>query len=286
MLRITRVGRVAGVVAALGTLGGCASQSKERLKVLEAENVDLRQHATTLEGQVRDAQAAQDRALAEVQRTEEEKAALQAQAVASVQARELLAQKEADLAAAQARLEAANRELAARSRPETTVAATTGALDPQLESLRKELMVRLERFHVTGVDVDVRTAQDGTRNVAVVLQNSFRAGGSTLSYNASAVKAVVGLGKLIAESYPGARVSVEGHTDADPIRKSKWESNEALSLARAEEVKRILVQAGVSEGQVAAVGQGARRPVSRGATDRAKAQNRRVEIYIHTDGPR
>ncbi len=91
----------------------------------------------------------------------------------------------------------------------------------------------------------------------------------------------MGLGKLVAESYPGSRVTVEGHTDSDPIKKSKWDSNEALSLARAEEVKKLLRQAGVGDNRVSAVGMGARQPVAKGATDRAKAQNRRVEIYIY-----
>ena len=153
--------------------------------------------------------------------------------------------------------------------------------NPSLEAFRTDLQRRLAQYHVTGVDVDVRTAQDGQQRVALVLQNSFRAGSASLSYNAAAVKAVVGLGKLIAESYPGSRVTVEGHTDADPIRKSKWDSNEALSLARAEEVKKLLRQAGVNADKVSAVGMGARHPVARGTTERAKAQNRRAEIYIY-----
>ena len=156
--------------------------------------------------------------------------------------------------------------------------ATSGT--PQLEAFRRDLQARLAQYHVTGVDVDIRTAQDGRQRVAVVLQNSFRAGSATLASNPSAVKAIVGLGKLIVQAYPGSRVTVEGHTDADPIRKSKWESNEALSLARADEVKKLLRQSGVSDGGVSAVGMGARQPVAKGATDRAKAQNRRVEIYI------
>ena len=80
---------------------------------------------------------------------------------------------------------------------------------------------------------------------------------------------------------PGSRVTVEGHTDSDPIKKSKWDSNEALSLARAEEVKKLLRQAGVGDNRISAVGMGARQSVARGSTERAKAQNRRVEIFIY-----
>jgi flagellar motor protein MotB len=161
---------------------------------------------------------------------------------------------------------------------ETTMLARS---NPQLEAFRNDLRGRLQRFGVSGVDVDIRTAQDGQQRVAVVLQNSFRPGSASLSYNAAAVKAVVGVGKLIGESYAGSRVTVEGHTDSDPIKKSKWDSNEALSLARAEEVKKLLRQAGVGEAKISAVGMGARQPVAKGATERAKAQNRRVEIFIY-----
>jgi type VI secretion system protein ImpK len=194
-----------------------------------------------------------------------------------------LAQVETDLKASRDRLEAANRELAARSAPPPSP-TKAWAGNAQTEAFQADLRSRLAQYHVTGVDVDVRTAKDGQQRVAVVLQNSFRAGGASLSYNTSAVKAIVGLGKLVAESYPGSRVSIEGHTDADPIRKSKWESNEALSLARADEVKNILVRAGVSPSRVASIGQGARQPISTGSTDRAKAQNRRVEIFIYPNG--
>jgi flagellar motor protein MotB len=169
-------------------------------------------------------------------------------------------------------------DLLAKARP-TDVRPVESS--PQLEAFRSDLQRRLSQYGVKGVDVDVRTSQNGERRVAIVLQNSFRPGNASLSYNASAVKAVVGVGKLISESYRGSRVAVEGHTDADPIRKSKWDSNEALSLARAEEVRKLLRQAGVPEGNIQAVGMGARNPVARGATERAKAQNRRVEIYIY-----
>ena len=43
---------------------------------------------------------------------------------------------------------------------------------------------------------------------------------------------------------------------------------------------KLLRQAGVPDGRVSAVGMGARQPVAKGATARAKAQNRRVELYI------
>ena len=276
-----RFSMVAGAVVVLVTATGCSSKLKERNSLLAAENADLRQRTADLEGQYAQTAAENDRAQAEVAR---QQAALhQAQALAAQNQNQnaayqaQLAQMNQDLAAAVARADAANAKLLANLKPDMPSRSGT----PQLEAFRRDLQARLAQYHVTGVDVDIRTAQDGRQRVAVVLQNSFRAGSATLASNPSAVKAIVGLGKLIVQAYPGSMVTVEGHTDADPIRRSKWESNEALSLARSDEVKKLLRQAGVAEGSVSAVGMGARQPVAKGATDRAKAQNRRVEIYIY-----
>lgn len=270
-----------GAAIVLVVATGCSSKLKERNSLLAAENTDLRQRTQDLEQQYAQTAAENDRAQAEVAR--QTQAVAQAQALAAQQGnanaayQAQLAQMQGALASAEARADEANRKMIASLVDKKPVSKDS---TPQLEAFRRDLQSRLAQYHVTGVDVDIRTAQDGRQRVAVVLQNSFRAGMATLSSNASAVKAVVGLGKLIVQAYPGSRVTVEGHTDSDPITKSKWESNEALSLARADEVKKLLRQSGVSDGSVSAVGMGARQPMAKGATPRAKAQNRRVEIYI------
>ena len=276
-----RTGMVVGAIAALAVVStGCASnQTKERLSVALAENADLRQQTETLNQQYAQAAADHDRAVAELQRKQQELAQAQMQAQQNAEYAGRVAEMQRELSAAETKQRELYDRMNAITRPQPgeTLAVKS---NPHLEAFRADLRARLQRFGVTGVDVEVRTAQDGQQRVAVVLQNSFRAGSASMSYNTAAVKAVVGLGKLVSESYRGSRVSVEGHTDSDPIRKSKWDSNEALSLARAEEVKKLLRQAGVADNLVSAVGMGARQPVARGTTDRAKAQNRRVEIYI------
>lgn len=276
-----RLGVAVSAVLALVVGTGCASKTKERLSVALAENADLRQRNEELNSQYISTQAENDRQMAAIESTKRELAAAQAAAVQNAQYAGQVQALTAQLAAAENRQRELNDKMAEllKPRPSETMVAKTS--NPQLEAFRADLRSRLTRYGVTGVDVDVRTAQDGQQRVAVVLQNSFRAGSASLSYNPAAVKAVVGVGKLIAESYAGSRVTVEGHTDSDPIRKSKWDSNEALSLARAEEVKKLLRQAGVAEGRISAVGMGSRHAVAKGSTERAKAQNRRVEIYIY-----
>ena len=80
------------------------------------------------------------------------------------------------------------------------------------------------------------------------------------------------------KEYPGKQIRVEGHTDADPIRVSKWKSNQELSEARAAAVKTYLAQKGVDGSHLTTQGFGADKPKSK--TD--KALNRRVEIVVVT----
>lgn len=84
------------------------------------------------------------------------------------------------------------------------------------------------------------------------------------------------LDKVVAQilQHRGATVRIEGHTDTDPIRKSNWPSNEALSKARADAVRDYLVSKGVPRGSITTVGMGASQPKG------TKAASRRVEVVI------
>jgi flagellar motor protein MotB len=279
--------RTIGGAVALALLAGCASsRGKDRMKVLEAENIDLRQQRDGLSTQLRGAHAEHDRAVARVQESEAQLQGLRARASQGEQAMARLQEAELNLARAQAEAKLANDRYqailarASHAPPSAGPAEVAYRESPQLEAFRRDLAERLSRHGVSGMPVEIRTTKDGQRRVAVVLQNAFPPGSDSLAYNPDAVRAIVNLGKMIKGDYPSARVSVEGHTDADPIRKSKWESNEVLSEARAEAVKKLLAGAGVPEGQVVTTGLGARQPIARGTTARAKSQNRRVEIYI------
>jgi len=80
------------------------------------------------------------------------------------------------------------------------------------------------------------------------------------------------------KTYAGKPIRVEGHTDSDPIKKSKWKSNQELSEARAKSVKDYLGKQGIDPKQITAVGHGADMP--KGAD---KSRNRRVEVVVLVD---
>lgn len=86
---------------------------------------------------------------------------------------------------------------------------------------------------------------------------------------------------VLRQRYPSKEISVVGHTDSDPIKKSGWKDNWELSTERSLAVVRYLVKHGLSPQLVKAAGAGEYRPVASNSTSSGKGQNRRVEVVIH-----
>ncbi|MBM4062497.1 MAG: hypothetical protein FJ265_15580 [Planctomycetes bacterium] len=95
----------------------------------------------------------------------------------------------------------------------------------------------------------------------------------------SAHRVLQNVASVLKSKYPGRRIYVEGHTDADPIvkTKDKYRSNRHLSAERADAVARYLIERGVPEPSIFIVGCGQFDPV---AAAKNKAQNRRVEVVV------
>jgi len=85
---------------------------------------------------------------------------------------------------------------------------------------------------------------------------------------------------VLEQKYSNKQIDVVGHTDSDPIKKSKWKDNWELSSQRALSVVRYLVKQGIAENQIRAVGSGAARPIESNVTTSGKAKNRRVVIVV------
>lgn len=79
---------------------------------------------------------------------------------------------------------------------------------------------------------------------------------------------------VIQSQYPAQTVRVEGYTDTDPIRRSKWKDNLELSLQRAASVERYLEERGISSDRMYSAGFGDANPQA------TKAKSRRVEIVV------
>ena len=81
---------------------------------------------------------------------------------------------------------------------------------------------------------------------------------------------------LTIKANPDVNVRVEGHTDDTGPR----DVNVRLSKARAESVRRYLVNKGVSPARLRAQGYGPDKPLIEKTTDEARAKNRRVEFVV------
>ncbi|RRQ50161.1 OmpA family protein [Maribacter algicola] len=80
----------------------------------------------------------------------------------------------------------------------------------------------------------------------------------------------------ILNEYPNAKFTVEGHTDS--VGSAKL--NQSLSESRALSVKEFLVDKGIEEFRLSAVGYGEDKPIATNNTAAGRAQNRRVEINL------
>jgi len=163
-----------------------------------------------------------------------------------------------------------------------STAAERAQMSQELESLRKQLQQGKSASDATGFKGDVKVDQDkGT--ITVTLPNSilFSSGKATLK-NATNSD-LDHIYSVLRERYSGRQVDVVGHTDTDPIRKTKnlWKDNWALSSGRALTVLRYLVDRGVSPKAIRGVACGQSRPIASNTNAAGKAKNRRVEIVVH-----
>lgn len=128
-----------------------------------------------------------------------------------------------------------------------------------------------------GVEVGMR-GQDMV--ITVPSSITFASGSATLTQAGQAPLRQVA--ELLKRDHSNAKYWIEGHTDTDQISKSKFESNRALSAARAMSVLRFLVEeCGVPDSSCVLVGHGQYEPLADNASNTGKAKNRRVEIVVH-----
>jgi len=120
--------------------------------------------------------------------------------------------------------------------------------------------------------------------ITVTLPNSilFDSGQAVLKNTTS--RELDHIHSVLQEKYAGKPIDVVGHTDTDPIKKSKWKDNWELSAQRSLTVARYLIQRGISEDKIRAVGCGESRPIASNANAVGKAKNRRVEIVVNIRG--
>ncbi len=123
---------------------------------------------------------------------------------------------------------------------------------------------------------------DRQREVVFSIESSilFKAGSSEIT--AAAKESISRVVAIIKQKYPNHYVRVEGHTDDQPISrtKNKWEDNWHLAGGRARQVLHYLLERGIAASDLGFAGYSDQRPVAPGKSEAARKQNRRVEIVV------
>jgi chemotaxis protein MotB len=122
--------------------------------------------------------------------------------------------------------------------------------------------------------------KDGNFFISVPAEVTFDSGKAEVTKKGK--EALRAVASVLTSDHAGGDFWIEGHTDDDPIKKSKWGSNRELSVARAMAVLHFLVEeCGVPDEQCVVAGHGQYEPRAANADKSSKAQNRRVEIVVH-----
>ena len=117
--------------------------------------------------------------------------------------------------------------------------------------------------------------------ITVTLQNTILFASGKASLKSATSAELDHILSVLKSKYSGKQIDVVGHTDTDPIRKSKWKDNWELSAQRALSVARYLIDHGIADALVRASGCGPARPIAPNTSSSGKAKNRRVEIVVH-----
>ena len=171
------------------------------------------------------------------------------------------------------------RQRAARPEPAVMPTAMPVDLAPPPMAYTPPEPVRAPSKPDFGPDVEVRTFGD-TVSVTVSDQVLFSSGSATLRGPAKTI--LDNVAKVLNRDYSTHRIRVEGHTDNEPIRKTRhlWKDNWELSFARATAVSQYLASKGIDQRRMQTAGFGETRPVTSNASIEGRAKNRRVEIVV------
>jgi len=247
-----------------------ASRAADKSKIITdaRQTIQFAEDARALTAERREAERIQqekDKAASAAAAEAKAKAEEQAAAEAKRQA-ELTAAKEAQMKA-EAEAEAARHEAAAAALRAKEQAAKEEAAraKAQTAALREQLLKQLN---------DILQTTDTPRGLVVNMADVLFDFGK---YNLKS-DAQVKLAKLagLIQAHPGLHLAIEGHTD----NIGSDEANMKLSEQRAGAVRDFLIQQGLAQDAVSALGLGKAQPVADNSTSEGRQKNRRVEIIV------
>jgi chemotaxis protein MotB len=129
----------------------------------------------------------------------------------------------------------------------------------------------------------IETAVGAAGELTMTLPETILFASGKADLKADARRHLDKISAVLNRDYAGDKIRVEGHTDSQPIAKSKkqWQDNWDLSCNRAMEVVRYLISKGIDPRRVYAAGYGPYKPVATNDTAPGRAKNRRVVIVVY-----
>jgi chemotaxis protein MotB len=146
----------------------------------------------------------------------------------------------------------------------------------EFEQLRDQLSQYIQQNNLT-TQLDVQLNHSSL--LIIISDNAlFASGKADLTPEARELGQAIG---TMLKNFPGYEISVDGHTDNQPINTFEFESNYELSAKRAINFMRVLIEAGDLDPRlISSTGYGEFRPVADNDTPEGRAKNRRVEVSI------
>jgi chemotaxis protein MotB len=147
----------------------------------------------------------------------------------------------------------------------------------RMESAKKDLETRLKK-EIAAKEIKVEQLE---RGLVVTLLDKILFDSGKAVIRVEAYDALDKVASVLAGELKEQRISIEGHTDNEPIKYSGWKSNWELSSARAMSVLHYFeAEKGIAPGRLCVVAYGEHHPVTENATKEGRKQNRRVEVVI------
>ncbi len=138
-----------------------------------------------------------------------------------------------------------------------------------------------ERLRGTGVSVKIKEG-----HISVVLPSSVLFNSGQITLKKAAKGSLSKVCRILEQDFPNEAIRVEGHTDTDPIKRTKqlYKSNWELSAVRAATVLHYLIDnCHLDPNKLYLAGFGEFQPVASNKNKSGKKKNRRVEIVVLTD---
>lgn len=260
----------------IGALGGCVKKSTYEALVAQTKANEKRLND--------DKKAANERAqsLEDALSSDQKKVASQAEEIARLTD---------ELERARAKILDQQNQLTAMVRDSSSLKTSIQDMQAALTALneqRKQTEARIAEYKKLLASFQ-RLIDAGKLKVKVVAGRMIVELPSDVLFSSGSVELSEGGRASIAEigailgTMKDRQFQIEGHTDDQPIKTTRFPNNWALAAGRAISVAEILVKSGLSPTNVSAASFGEYRPVTSNAKPEGRSLNRRIEIVLVPD---